>query len=238
MINFLKQLIKKTFNQIGLDITRISKAPKHTLLGLCQIPIRSVIDVGANRGQFARTISKVFPEADIYCFEPLPEPFKELKQWAKKQSRKVAAFNIALGENEGAFEMFNHADHSPSSSLLKTTKLCQEIYPFTQKQASISVKMTTLDKWSKGFATLRPEILIKLDVQGYEDKVIFGGRETFSMAKACILEVCLAQLYENQADFKDIVVLLSKLGYHYAGNLNQTLADDGHVMFIDAVFVK
>ena len=46
------------------------------------------------------------------------------------------------------------------------------------------------------------------------------------------------ELYEGQATFKDIVLLLQDLGYSYAGNLNQTYADDGHVIYIDAIFVS
>ncbi len=239
MINFSKRLIKKAFNTIGLDIIRISKSPTHSLLGLRNLPIRTIIDVGANKGQFAKCISSFFPEANIYCFEPLPEPFKELSQFAEKQNGKVKAFNLALGEKDGTLEMFSHINHSPSSSFLKTTKICERYYPFTKKQFTKPVKITTLDNWVNSLS-LNPklEILIKLDVQGYEDRVIKGGQETFRLAKACILEVTLDQLYEEQATFKDIYLQLYYLGYHYTGNLNQTYADDGHVIYVDAVFMK
>jgi len=86
--------------------------------------------------------------------------------------------------------------------------------------------------------SLVSEMLIKLDVQGYEDRVIMGGKRTFATAKACILEICLDKLYGDQADFKEITELLYELGFKYAGNLNQIPADDGHVIYIDAVFVK
>lgn len=240
MINFSKRLIRKTFNLIGSDIVRISRSPRHSLLGLRNLPIRTIIDVGANEGQFARMISNVFPEAHIYCFEPLSEPFRELSQWAEKQiNRKVTIYNLALGDKDGTSEMFSHVEHSPSSSFLKSTKLCESLYPFTQKQDSITVKLTTLDNWFKNLPSPPThKILLKLDVQGYEDKVIRGGRETFSNAKACILEVCLDKLYGDQATFKDISSLLYDLGYRYVGNLNQNYADDGHVIYIDAVFVK
>lgn len=236
----LKQLTKKVFNAVGFDIVRMQKIPKHTLLGLRHLPIRTIIDVGANKGQFARMISDFFPEAHICSFEPLPDPFREFSQWAKKQKNlKVTALNFALGKREGIAEMFSHIEHSTSSSFLKTTKLCENIYPFTQKQVSVPAKVTTLDKWIESLSSPpAPEILIKLDVQGYEDRVIRGGTETFRKAKACILEVCLDQLYENQATFKDITLLLDRLGYHYAGNLDQVYADDGHVIFTDAVFLK
>jgi hypothetical protein len=64
------------------------------------------------------------------------------------------------------------------------------------------------------------------------------GIETFRKARVCILEICLDKLYENQANFEAILSLLYGLGYRYAGNLDQTYADDGHVIFIDALFLK
>jgi hypothetical protein len=82
------------------------------------------------------------------------------------------------------------------------------------------------------------DILIKLDVQGYEDRVIRGGMETFRKARACILEINLDQIYEKQADFRDLTDMLYGLGYRYVGNLDQTYGGDGHVIFIDSVFIR
>ncbi|MGC8829190.1 MAG: FkbM family methyltransferase [Verrucomicrobiia bacterium] len=101
------------------------------------------------------------------------------------------------------------------------------------------MKQTTLDKAVETFnIPLEPEILIKLDVQGYEDRVIKGGKKTFEMARACILEINLDELYVGQPSFKDIYLLLYYNGYRYAGNLNQSLAEDGHIIAIDAVFLR
>jgi len=239
MINFFKRFIKNIFNQIGLDIVRISKRPTHSLLGLRNLPIKTIIDVGANEGQFARMILDIFPEAQIYCFEPQPQPFEKLSKWAESQNERFKVFNIALGNSKGEVEMFTHLEHSPSSSLLKSTDICERLYPITQKQTSIPVKLTTLDETITILPEpLIPEILIKLDVQGYEDRVIKGGVEIFKKAKACILEVCLDKLYEGQADFKKLCVMLYDLGFRYAGNLEQVYASDGHVIYIGAVFVK
>ncbi len=234
----INQFIKKIFNLIGLDICKLSNSPKFNFLGLRNLSIKTIIDVGANEGQFAREISKFFPDAAIYCFEPLPEPFAKIKKWAENK-RKTTLFNVALGENEGEVEMLAHLNHSPSSSFLKTTEINETLFPFIKKQATTKVKLTTLDKvFTNASDSLMPDVLIKLDVQGYEDRVIRGGIKTFRKAKACILEINLDQLYKDQANFKDIVLILYELGYRYAGNLDQTYADDGHVIFIDAVFVK
>jgi FkbM family methyltransferase len=177
MINhLLKRLTKKAFNQLGMDVVRLSKSPAYSLLGLRNLPIKTVVDVGANVGQFAKMISNVFPKAHIYCFEPLPEPFAKLNKWAEQCRGRVAVFKVALGEREGEVEMFYHVNHTPSSSLLATTELNEKYYPFTQKQCAVTVKLTTLDKaLSQHINSFTSDTLIKLDVQGYEDRVIKGG---------------------------------------------------------------
>jgi FkbM family methyltransferase len=236
----LKNIVKKIFNLAGLDISYANKNPGLTLLGLKKLPVKSVIDVGANSGQFAKHLHRVFPEARIYCFEPLREPFDKLNAWAVSTKGRVNAFNVALGDIESSLDMFCHAEHVYSSSFLKTTRTCETLYPFTKKQFSLSVQQKRLDKFSAEFPEmLIPEILIKLDVQGYEDRVIKGGVNTFHKARACLLEVNLDNLYENQANFRDILIMLYDLGFHYAGNLEQVFSDrDGHVIYIDAMFQK
>ncbi len=234
----LNAFVKSAFAAAGLDVMRLNRSPQHTLLGLKTLPIQTVIDVGANHGQFAAEISRVFPTAELYCFEPLAEPFARLEQWAKTQrERRVKVFNFAVGETEEARTMFLHTTHSPSSSLLQSTETCSTLYPQTQAQQSVTIKLTTLDK-VLGEAALQPDVLIKVDTQGYEKQVIAGGVETFRRAAACIIEVNLFRLYEAQPSFAELVLLLDQLGFRYAGNLEQTYDRQGQVVYIDAVFVK
>ncbi|MEM0173177.1 MAG: FkbM family methyltransferase [Sulfolobaceae archaeon] len=215
-----KTLVKLSFNILGYDIIRLNNNPKATICGLKKYPIRTIIDVGANEGQFARYISKIFPEAILYCFEPVPETFEKLKNWAVKNGN-INAFNIALGDFNGDIEMLQHTEHSPSSSILKTSEICESLYPFTKKQKTINVRQMTMDNAIQSLnMTLKPDVLIKLDVQGYEDRVIRGGEEIFRNAKACILEICLDELYKEQANFREIIELLYNLGFNYAGNLD------------------
>jgi len=238
MIKILKKSIKKTLNLVGIDIIKLSKSPSYTLIGLKNLPIKTIIDVGANTGQFARMIMQIFPDAQIYCFEPIDEAFEKLENLSKRYAR-LKPIKIALGDVEGYVNMFKHSNHTPSSSLLRTTRICENFYPFTKKKKEVNVKLNTLDKWVQEFKPdLTPEVLIKLDVQGYEDRVIKGGIETFKKAKACIIEVCLDELYEEQADLKNLYIMLNELGFRYAGNLQQTYGTDGHVIYIDGVFIK
>lgn len=234
-----KKIFKTGLNRAGFDLVRQKNSPRMTLLGLQARPIRTVIDVGANTGQFAKKISVFFPNAKIYCFEPLPVPFYALDVWAKTQGGRVEPFNLAVGNKEGEIDMFLHEDHTPSSSLLMATTLTGEYYPFTRNQKLIQVKQTTLDGiFTKSDIELFPETLIKLDVQGYENRVIAGGNKIITQAKICVLEVCLDSLYESQADFTELVTMLHDLGYRYSGNLDQEYAQDGHCIFVDSVFIN
>lgn len=233
----IKKFIKSIFQSVGIDIIRRKNSPQETLLGLREAQFSTIIDVGANNGQFASYVRKLFPRATIYCFEPLPESFLILDEWSKKQQEMVIPFNVAIGDKDGDVEMFLHEEHAASSSLLATTSLAEEYYPFTKGQQRVCVRQMTLDNaLSEVQANLSSEILIKLDVQGYEDRVISGGSNIFSRATACILEVSLDNLYEGQACFKELLIMLDKLGYRYVGNLEQIYGEDGHVIYIDAVF--
>lgn len=243
MAYFFKSAAKKLIYKLGYTLTKNERDPVFRLGGIASLPIKSVIDIGANEGategQFAQKINKYFPTAHLYCFEPLKEPYEKLEQWAKKRGAPTTVFNIALGDQEKTVTMFLHSNHSSSSSLLETTTLNETLYPFMAKQESVEVEMKTLDGVFEHLPPPEKEILIKIDVQGFEEKVIAGGTKIFTKAKAVILEVAIDSLYEGQASFEKILSQLKSLGFHYAGNLEQILApEDGHIIYFDAVFLK
>ncbi len=64
------------------------------------IPLRSdfatVIDVGANRGQFAVFAARRFPRAMLICFEPRPRPREKLRQVVGPLTR-LRVLDCALG---------------------------------------------------------------------------------------------------------------------------------------------
>jgi FkbM family methyltransferase len=232
-------LIKKLVNGLGFEVVKLKNSPQHSFLGLKSLPIKTIIDVGANQGQFAEWVLPQFPEAKLYCFEPLPNPFEKLDAWAKQQNGRVVPLNWAIGDEEGQVSMFYHTEHSTSSSLLPSTELIGELYPFTKEQQEVKVDLLTLDHAvEKINDPFDDDIMIKLDVQGFEDRVIRGGSQIFKKAKICIIEVSLEGLYEGQANFKELSFMLYDLGFSYAGNLDQKYEEDGRCVSLDAVFTK
>jgi FkbM family methyltransferase len=238
-IDMLRNGIKSLFRHFGFSILRLKNNPKETLVGLKGRSVCTVIDCGANEGQFARYISSVFPNAVLHCFEPLDEPFQLLSSWAASKGDKIHCYYHALGDEEGEATMHHHINHSASSSLLQVTKHEVELFPETEEQLEVNVPVTTLDAiLNDVVGREQGEILLKLDVQGYEDRVLRGATKLLEKVDICLLEVCVDPLYTAQADFKDLVVLLDQRGFRYAGNMEQSYGEDGRVMWLDALFLK
>lgn len=200
------------------------------------LEIASVIDIGANVGQFAYTVSAVLPEVHIYSFEPIPDCFQELQQ-RMKGSGNFTSFNFGLGDQEDELE-FECNDFSPASSFLKTTELNKRVYPFTDRSKRIKLQIKTLDEVVNTLEISEP-MLIKIDVQGYEDKVLKGGEQTVRRAKAILIETSFDELYRNQPLFNDLYQLITSWGFRYIGSIEQTCdPQSGRILQADGLFLK
>jgi len=197
---------------------------------------RTVVDVGANVGQFALLARKAFPGAALHCFEPLPDCFAELGR-RLGETKGVTLHNFALAEHDGVQPMTRNP-YSPSSSLLEMTPSHVTAFPFTAGGDPVKVSVSTLDGALDGYAVDEP-ILVKIDVQGAEDRVIAGGQSVLARATVAIVETSFEVLYRGQALFGEIHASMRRLGFTYHGNLDQlTSPDDGRVLQGDAVFVR
>lgn len=203
---------------------------------LTDINFKTIIDVGANTGQFAQKMRKLFPGVMIYSFEPVPEAYETLIDTFKADN-KFKAFNLALGDKE-LETVFYLNEFSPSSSFLEMNYLHTSNFPFTKRTKEINVSIKRLDDVFANCLIEYP-LLIKLDVQGYESEVIKGGIATISKTDLLISEVSFYHLYEGQPLFDDIYAQLKNLGLHYAGNFDQLVSpQNGTVLQADAIFKK
>src|SRR5215203_7296691 len=215
MLPILRTIVKRPLNLLGLDLVRYRP---HYSQGeyayVASLGIRTVIDVGAHTGEFARMIKQVIPNAAIFSFEPLKDEFERLEQQMQNGASFVA-FNCAVGDRNDTVEI-HRSSYAQSSSLLPMASLHKEAFPTSASHTSEKVEVKRLDDVLRGFR-LEPEILVKIDVQGYEDRVIAGATETLARAKAVIVEVSFRELYEGQPLFDGIFGMLSERGFKYMG---------------------
>src|SRR5215218_7991115 len=120
---------------------------------------RTVVDVGANVGQFAVASAKLFPEAEVHSFEPIPECAAELRKNVARLGN-VAVHPFALGEEKGSVS-FHVSSHSHSSSVLPMAETHRKAFPEAWEERTIEVEVSTLDRAFEGVELKRP-VLIKL----------------------------------------------------------------------------
>lgn len=224
--------IKKLLNEFGFDIKRYHPLYDTTINPL---GIKTIIDIGANVGMFSKEMRDKFPNAHIYAFEPLSDCYQELVARMKSDNR-FKAWNVALGDSEGKTGMQKSSFH-PSSSLLTMTSLHKKLYPRSKDIETKLIEVKRLDGIDN--LILEKNILIKMDVQGFEDKVIVGGKKTIEKAAVIIVETSFVTLYENQPLFDDIYRLLTSLGFSYYGDAGRHYSQfSGKLMYEDSIFIK
>jgi len=237
MLTILKSIVKRPLNFIGVDLIRYQ--PRHQLgpyAFVASFDIKTVIDVGAHAGEFAQMIMGIIPKAQIISFEPQQAEFQQLQRSMGHRSR-FKAFNFAVGDNNGTTS-FHRSGYSQSSSLLPMANLHKQAFPESASETQETVEIRTLDDALKRYP-LEPEILLKIDVQGYEDRVILGARSTLAKCKLIIIEVSFRELYEGQPLFDTVYKMLNTEGFAYMGNLYQLLNPlDGSPLQADALFVR
>jgi FkbM family methyltransferase len=146
----------------------------------------------------------------------------------------VTCLNVAVGDTNGTSEFFVDMSSS-SSSLLAMKQSHRELFPFTGTQETIPVIVARLDDVVIHEGLRYPD-LVKIDVQGFEDRVIAGGTDALGHASFCIVEVSLLDLYEGAVGFDDIYETMKDLGFKVAGFSEAAVASDGRQAQIDVVF--
>ncbi|MGL4650201.1 MAG: FkbM family methyltransferase, partial [Caldilineaceae bacterium] len=198
----------------GASATRVAEL---NLPWLKAYAFKAILDIGANRGQFARVARVLFPQATIYSFEPLPDSFAELCA-AFQGDANFHALNVAVGETRGVKE-FHQNDFAPSSSLLAMSETHQAAFPRTAHSRTIEVPVEPLDAIAPTLALGDP-FLVKIDTQGYESFVLQGGSGTIARAAVVIVETSFETLYEGQVLFNGIHAMMTALGFEFRGILD------------------
>ena len=223
----LRKVVDDTRERLGIDLRPHER-------WLRNMQFRTVLDVGANTGQFVSEARKIAPGAFIYSFEPLRECFDALCAQQRDDAR-FKAFHVALGDEPGEVTMHRN-DYSQSSSLLPMAELHKTAFPETRHSSPEKVQVKRLDDLAGELHLERP-MLLKIDVQGFEAKVIAGATEVLRAADVIIVETGVEALYEGQALFDDVYRMLFERGFRYRGNHNQLLSPhDGRVLQADAFF--
>jgi FkbM family methyltransferase len=126
-------------------------------------PGSAVIDAGAFIGTHSLAMAKMTgPRGRVYAFEPQKKVFRELVfNLIENHAQNVTPLRFALGDNNRIVEM-----EKPKNGHEATVRV---------GQGGDQVELRTLDSFK-----LRDISFMKIDVEGYEDQVLEGARQTLA----------------------------------------------------------
>jgi FkbM family methyltransferase len=192
---------------------------------------RTVIDVGAGRGQFALFALHAFPTAQIVSFEPLPSSFATASR-AVGGSERVQLRRQAVGAAPGTAEIHVTAD-ADSSSLRRPTAEQSRRFPGTEAVDRVAVEVVTLDE---ALAEPPPPALLKLDLQGGELDALRGAENLLTSIDAVFVECSFVELYEGQALADQVICHLKDRGFTLRGVYSPSYGEDGACVQADLLF--
>ena len=200
-------------------------------------PIKTVLDVGANTGEFAAWTSRCLPEATVHMFEPLEVYHGRLRALAESSPR-LEMHPCALGDKPSRQQMFQN-DYSPSSSLLPMKDRHRELWPKTAGDRPVEVEVKTLDAFRAANSFAEPAFL-KLDVQGFELHVLRGAKECLANGVSAVMcETLFEGLYDGQVEFPQMLQFMSEHGFRFLEFADERrMGKYGRLVYADALFVR
>ena len=242
MLKTARRSIRDIAASAGVDLRRFDPlAFEHhrlkLLLNAHQVDL--VLDIGANTGQWACDLRHSGYDGEMISFEPLAEAHGALVRNARGTHNWTIAPRLALGDCNAEVEI-NVAGNSFSSSILPMLPTHVNGAPHSAYVGTEKIAMVTLDSL---VGTVIPSdcqrIFCKLDVQGFEAKVLAGAVALLERTVGLQMEMSLAPLYQGQTAFTELLETMTGLGFELFG-LVPGFVDpaSGRMLQVDGVFFR
>jgi FkbM family methyltransferase len=194
-----------------------------------------VVDIGANRGQFALCIRRLYPQAQLFCFEPLRKP---ALSWVRNfgSDPRARLFNQAIAAESGSATM-SVSRWDVSSSLLPFAQAQHDNFPLTEEASREVVETTTLEACIEPQA-IRPPALLKLDVQGFELTALKGCGALLQRFDYVYVEASFIELYVGQALATEVIGFLFGHGFRLICVANPSYGKSARPIQADFLFAK
>ncbi len=227
-----KLQLKKRLEQSGWFIRRVAGLPLGVSLykdlehyGVSEL--RFILDIGAHVGESSMDFSIRHPEAKIIAFEPVKANFDRLLMNIRGFN-SIQCINAAVGDEEGWASISLDRSNSQAHSLA---------WPSAAASDTEMVSVTTVDKFLE--RALDHCDFIKIDVEGYELRVLQGAKNILkSSVKALLIEATINPDDMRHTQLSSLQAFLTPLGFRLVGIYDQHCYNTPpQLMFFNALFL-
>jgi len=197
--------------------------------------LNTIIDIGANKGQFTLAARDTYKKTKIISFEPLTKPSEKFKRFFAKD-KNVVLYTYAIGSKTSQ-SLIHVSKKNDSSSLLPIGSKQSSIFPGTNESHLEKIQISTLHQLIKKEDLVSP-VLVKIDVQGYELETLKGCVEYISKFDFILVECSFVELYEGQALAHEIINFLIIHSFYLHGIYNTYFDKKGISIQSDLLFKK
>jgi FkbM family methyltransferase len=194
----------------------------------------TLLDVGANEGDFVRAAALLGKPGAVFAFEPQPvcKPLLEAALAGVPNGRMVAA---AVGAAPGQAE-FNCTGNSRMASVLAQQPGIERSYQSRDYAIveKVTVPVMRLDDAVPSGSRIG---LLKIDVQGYEMEALRGAVRVLRETRALLIEANYVSHYEGAVDFDQLHRFLGDAGFRLHG-VSAPFMDCERPLWADAMYVR
>lgn len=189
----------------------------------------TIIDVGANVGSVVLNLARVAPDANIFGFEPDTSNFlRAQRNLQLNGSRNITLLRKGLGETASTHRLYNVNTNNPGMNRI----LPEAALPLGDSLSFDDIEVIRLDDFvaENGLKSIE---LIKIDVEGFEQRVLEGARKSLKeFSPSLFIELDDEYLKEQTASAASVVGFLEEFGYEIRK------ADGGELITRDYSFDK
>lgn len=197
------------------------------------VDLATVVDIGANRGQFSLAVRRWAPEAKVFAFEPLSRAAARFRKVFQDDSR-VVLHHVAIGPKTGDVPIHvSMADDS--SSLLPISEAQKRLFPGTQEIRTETIRIGRLIDFVAA-EDIKSKAMLKLDVQGYELEALRGCEDILERFAYVYAECSFLELYTGQALAHEVISWLHGRGFSLCGVYNMNYDLKGRAVQGDFIF--
>lgn len=194
--------------------------------------LETVVDIGANRGQFALAVRRWSPKARVIAFEPLTKATASFRKVLGDS--KVTLHQAAIGPEAG-MTVLHVAGADDSSSLLPISSLQVSLFPGTAEVRTEKVPVGPLSDFVSA-GDIKAPALLKLDVQGFELETLLGCEDLLECFAYVYAECSFVELYTGQALADEVVAWLRERNFVLKGVYNMSYDKSGGAVQGDFLF--